>query len=287
MSLNNITKSDVQTLLNLGYYLRGKPWSYPTMHLRIGDTPEYCEIYIGNTQTMEFEYLKLLEETTTWEIYQVGTLPIQGAYELLQRGYNISRIGWLSKGQTNLVTTSLTCSRHLLVSDVVNNDWFVPLDATCQSLGRGDKITPQMVALYNEYMNRVYSINLVTKEEPTDGKYRVVDPMTNDTTDYTVSTKDYPGIMGVGIPAITVESILADNENHITGLETSVISCTVVNRLLKHMKRDNVSIDDLGKRLDVNVDGVVKLLSRPQNLSVHDLILIGNAINCTVYELFK
>lgn len=288
MSLGNISRSDVQTLLNLGYYLRGVNWTETHKHLRKGEQPDELEVYIGNLRMESFGHLELLQGTNTWEIYQIGTLDIKSAYGFLKLGYNISRTGWISDKQDTLVTVSNTCSRFLQVSDVEGCDWFVPIDAKCQSLGFGhNKITSQVVELFTESMYLKYNVNLNTDVVSVDTSPTLSQQIKSNPTNFTVSTKDYPGITEIGNLANTVESILTDNEKHILHLETGVICCTVINRLLKRMKRDNISIEDLDKRLGNDDRSVVEILSRPRNINVHDLILIGNAIGYNTAELFK
>lgn len=288
MSLGNISRSDVQILLNLGYYVRGANWGENYMHLRKSEEVDQFEVYIGNTRTQSAECLKLLEETVDWDIYQIGTLDVKEAHELLKLGYNISRMSWISDAQDNLITTSLGCSRHLQVSDILGYDWFVPIDQKCQILGFGNKtVTPELVKLFKDTVYRKYDINLDSGTPSGGHTTSLSEQIVSNRDKFVVSTKDYPGVMMFDKPADTVESILADNEKYATRLEMATISCNLINKILHHMQLKNITIEELDKRVNFSEGSVVNILSRPEDISAHTLLKISNAINYNVVDLFQ
>ena len=88
-------------------------------------------------------------------------------------------------------------------------------------------------------------------------------------------------------PDATVESILTDNALHKANLKTMVISTNLVDHLLRHMRDNNISIEELAKHLDVTTEALLDTVHRPNNISIRQLVDIADAINFDLDVIFK
>ena len=88
-------------------------------------------------------------------------------------------------------------------------------------------------------------------------------------------------------PDATVESILSDNTLHIANLKTMVISTNLIDRLLRHMRDNNISVEELASHMNVTTEALLDTVHHPNNISIRQLVDIADAINFDLDVIFK
>lgn len=88
-------------------------------------------------------------------------------------------------------------------------------------------------------------------------------------------------------PDTAVESILSDNTRHKANLKTMVISTNLVDHLLRHMRDNNISIEELASHMNVTTEALLDTVHCPNNISVRQLVDIADAINFDLDVIFK
>lgn len=271
MSSNKLTVEEIKNLLNLGFYLRLKTWPQPNLHIRINpETQKVVSVDEGG-QEVEVSDTTLAKSTCEWEIYKIGTLDFKSAYSFLMYGFYIARASWLQKEDFRVCT--LGNVPELFPFDTVAEDWFVVLDkgeprATMVILSK------EMVDLYSNAIKDHFTILNKRMEVKTNFSEGVKGSFAQ----YSVSTSDFPWAQVFNTSTATVDSILDDNQDHIAKLKASIGLCNFVNKLLKHMKANNISIEQLSQHLKSDVSYVTHKLHQPKNVGFSDLILICKAI---------
>lgn len=271
MSSNKLTVEEIKNLLNLGFYLRIKTWPQPNLHIRINSETQKVVSVDEGGQEVEVSDTALAKSTCEWEIYKIGTLDFKSAYSFIIHGFYIARASWLQKEDFRVCT--LGNAPELFPFDTVAEDWFVVLDkgeprATMVILSK------EMVDLYS---NAIY-VHLASLKIRTALKNNFLEGEMGSFAQYSVSTKDFPWTQTFNPSTATVDSILEDNHDHIAKLQASIGLCNFVNKLLKHMKANNISIEELSQHLKTDVSYVTHKLHQPKNVGFSELILICKAI---------
>lgn len=271
MSSNKLTVEEIKNLLNMGFYLRLKTWPQPNLHIRINSETQKVVSVDDGLPEVEVTDADLAKSTCEWEIYKIGTLDFKSAYSFIIHGFYIARASWLQKEDFRVCT--LGNVPELFPFDTVAEDWFVVLD-------KGEPrvtmviLSKEMVDLYSNAI-KDYLVGL-NKQKAL--KTSFLDGVMGSFAQYSVSTKDFPWNQPFNPALATVESILDDNQDHIAKLQASIGLCKFVNKLLNHMKVNDISIEQLCKRLNSDVNYVTHKLHHPQNVGFSDLVLICNAI---------
>lgn len=271
MSSNKLTVEEIKNLLNLGFYLRLKTWPQPNLHIRINSETQKVVSVDEGGQEVEVTDTDLAKSTCEWEIYKIGTLDFKSAYSFLMYGFYIARASWLQKEDFRVCT--LGNAPELFPFDTVAEDWFVVLDkgeprATMVILSK------EMVDLYSNAIKDHFTILNKRMEVKTN----FVEGVKGSFAQYSVSTSDFPWVQVFNPYTATVDSILEDNHDHIANLKASIGLCKFVNKLLNHMKANNISIEQLSQHLKSDVSYVTHKLHQPKNVGFSDLILICKAI---------
>mgnify|MGYP003603522088 CR=1 FL=1 len=271
MSSNKLTVEEIKNLLNLGFYLRLKTWPQPNLHIRINSETQKVVSVDDGLPEVEVTDADLVKSTGEWEIYKIGTLDFKSAQSFLIHGFYIARAQWLQREDFSVCSSGK--EPELFPFDTVADDWFVVLD-------RGgprselQRFSTAMVNLYSKAINvhlASLNIRMALKNNFLEGEM-------GSFAQYRVSTKDFPWTQTFNPSTATVDSILDDNQDHIAKLQASIGLCNFVNKLLKHMKANNISIEQLSQHLKSDVSYVTHKLHQPKNVGFSDLVLICKAI---------
>ena len=271
MSSNKLTVEEIKNLLNLGFYLRLKTWPQPNLHIRINSETQKVVSVDDGLPEVEVTDADLVKSTGEWEIYKIGTLDFKSAQSFLIHGFYIARAQWLQREDFSVCSSGK--EPELFPFDTVADDWFVVLD-------RGgprselQRFSTAMVNLYSKAINvhlASLNIRMALKNNFLEGEM-------GSFAQYRVSTKDFPWTQTFNPSTATVDSILDDNQDHIAKLQASIDLCNFVNKLLKHMKANNISIEQLSQHLKSDVSYVTHKLHQPKNVGFSDLVLICKAI---------
>ena len=271
MSSNKLTVEEIKNLLNLGFYLRLKTWPQPNLHIRINTETQKVVSVDDRVPEVEVTDADLAKSTCEWEIYKIGTLDFKSAQSFLIHGFFIARAQWLQKEDFRVCASGK--EPELFPFDTVADDWFVVLDRG----GLRSELQRFSTAMVNLYSKAIYD-HLVGLNKQKALKTSFLDGVMGSFAQYSVSTKDFPWNQPFNPALATVESILDDNQDHIAKLQASIGLCKFVNKLLNHMKVNGISIEQLCKRLNSDVNYVTHKLHHPQNVGFSDLVLICNAI---------
>lgn len=271
MTSNKLTVEEIKNLLNLGFYLRLKTWPQQNLHIRINSETQKVVSVDDGVPEVEVTDADLAKSTCEWEIYKIGTLDFKSAQSFLIHGFYIARAQWLQKEDFRVCASGK--EPELFPFDTVADDWFVVLD-------RGglrselQRFSTAMVNLYSKAIN----VHLASLNKRMALKNNFLEGAMGSFAQYSVSTKDFPWAQTFNPSTATVDSILDDNQDHIAKLQASIGLCNFVNKLLKHMKANNISIEELSQRLKSDVSYVTYKLHRPQSVGFSDLVLICQAI---------
>ena len=271
MSSNKLTVEEIKNLLNLGFYLRLKTWPQQNLHIRINSETQKVVSVDDGVPEVEVTDADLAKSTCEWEIYKIGTLDFKSAQSFLIHGFYIARAQWLQKEDFRVCASGK--EPELFPFDTVADDWFVVLD-------RGglrselQRFSTAMVNLYSKAIN----VHLASLNKRMALKNNFLEGTMGSFAQYSVSTKDFPWAQTFNPSTATVDSILDDNQDHIAKLQASIGLCNFVNKLLKHMKANNISIEELSQRLKSDVSYVTHKLHQPQHVGFSDLVLICKAI---------
>ena len=271
MSSNKLTVEEIKNLLNLGFYLRLKTWPQPNLHIRINSETQKVVSVDDGVPEVEVTDADLAKSTCEWEIYKIGTLDFKSAQSFLIHGFYIARAQWLQKEDFRVCASGK--EPELFPFDTVADDWFVVLD-------RGglrselQRFSTAMVNLYSKAIN----VHLASLNKRMALKNNFFEGAMGSFAQYSVSTSDFPWMQTFNPSTATVDSILDDNQDHIAKLKASIGLCNFVNKLLKHMKANNISIEELSQHLKTDVSYVTHKLHQPKNVGFSDLVLICQAI---------
>lgn len=271
MSSNKLTVEEIKNLLNLGFYLRLKTWPQPNLHIRINSETQKVVSVDEGGQEVEVTDTALAKSTCEWEIYKIGTLDFKSAQSFLIHGFYIARAQWLQKEDFRVLSSGK--EPELFPFDTVADDWFVVLDRG----GLRSELQRFSTAMVNLYSKAIY-VHLASLKIRTALKNNFFEGAMGSFAQYSVSTKDFPWMQTFNPSTATVDSILDDNQDHIAKLKASIGLCNFVNKLLKHMKANNISIEELSQHLKTDVSYVTHKLHQPKNVGFSELILICKAI---------
>lgn len=271
MSSNKLTVEEIKNLLNLGFYLRLKTWPQPNLHIRINSETQKVVSVDDGVPEVEVTDADLAKSTCEWEIYKIGTLDFKSAQSFLIHGFYIARAQWLQKEDFRVLSSGK--EPELFPFDTVADDWFVVLDRG----GLRSELQRFSTAMVNLYSKAIY-VHLASLKIRTALKNNFLEGEMGSFAQYSVSTKDFPWMQTFNPSTATVDSILDDNQDHIAKLKASIGLCNFVNKLLKHMKANNISIEELSQHLKTDVSYVTHKLHQPKNVGFSDLVLICQAI---------
>lgn len=271
MSSNKLTVEEVKNLLNLGFYLRSKTWVKPSLHIRINPETQKIVFFDDVRSVVEAKASQLINRGCVWEIYKIGTLDFKSAQSFLIHGFYIARAQWLQKEDFRVLSSGK--EPELFPFDTVADDWFVVLDRG----GLRSELQRFSTAMVNLYSKAIY-VHLASLKIRTALKNNFLEGEMGSFAQYSVSTSDFPWMQTFNPSTATVDSILDDNQDHIAKLKASIGLCNFVNKLLKHMKANNISIEELSQHLKTDVSYVTHKLHQPQHVGFSDLVLICQAI---------
>lgn len=271
MSSNKLTVEEIKNLLNLGFYLRLKTWPQPNLHIRINSETQKVVSVDDGLPEVEVTDADLAKSTCEWEIYKIGTLDFKSAQSFLIHGFFIARAQWLQKVDFRVCASGK--EPELFPFDTVADDWFVVLDRG----GLRSELQCFSTAMVNLYSKAIYD-HLVGLNKQKALKTSFLEGGMGSFAQYSVPTKDFQWAQTFNPSTATVNSILVDNQDHIAKLQASISLCNFVNKLLKHMKANNISIEQLSQLLKSDVSYVTHNLHQPKNVDFSDLVLICKAI---------
>lgn len=292
---SNLSYTEVVNFLKLGYQLRDTEWSNNEMHIELNmRTDPVIEIHTEHGRVPIPDREKVIALVNDWEIYKIGTLNGDEASRLLALGLELGRYEWVTKfdwlKKINTAEKSTGGDTHTpkyTAEDLNASDWFVPLTKHNQKI-LDIEITDAMIAVYEKCIKTLDAGAVdIPKAKPT-------------LTVSVDSNAPNPGLFGYGIkqtmdsalsftkhPDATVESILTDNALHKANLKTMVISTNLIDRMLRHMRDKNITVEELAGHMKVKKEALLDAIHRPNNVCVRQLVDIADAIGFDLDVIFK
>lgn len=288
----NLSYTEVVAFLKLGYLLRATHWVNKHTHLRL-DTHTNTAIELhdqhGRQQVQDIQ--KVINAVTDWEIYKIGTLDVREAIRLSALGLQVGRLAYVNKfswldriGNGDAGYHDMT---KLKPDDLDATDWFVPLTKSNQKI-LDIEITDAMVVVYEEYVKSLdYIATDAPKPKPTLTMPIDFNSAASGLIGYAIKETLNSSLPFTKHPDATVESILSDNTLHKANLKTMVISTNLVDHLLRHMRDNNISVEELVNHMNVTTEALLDTVHRPNNISIRQLVDIADAINFDLDVIFK
>lgn len=301
MALNNRLKlsyTEVVTFLKLGYQLRATHWVNKNTRLEFNTVViPAMALHDDKGRKTPTDIPKVIDNVTDWEIYKIGTLDSDEANRLSAFGVQVGRYEWVHNfGWHNRINTTNTDRmmatatediQEITPDDLNASDWFIPLTKFNQKI-LDIEITDVMIAVYEKCIKTLDAGAVdIPKAKPT-------------LTVSVDSNAPNPGLFGYGIkqtmdsalsftkhPDATVKSILEDNAMHKANLKTMVISTNLIDRMLRHMRDKNITVEELAGHMKINKEALLDTIHRPNNVCIRQLVDIADAIDFDLDVIFK
>lgn len=301
MALYNRLKlsyTEVVTFLKLGYQLRASHWMDKNTRLEFNTVViPGMELHDAKGRKPSTDIPKVIDNVTDWEIYKIGTLDSDEAKRLSTFGVQIGRYDWVHNfGWLNRINTTNTDGmmatadidfQKITPEDLNAVDWFVPLTKYNQKI-LDIEITNSMIAVYEKYVKLLVDIAVDTpKAKPTLTMPIDFNSAASGLIGYAIKEAMDSSLPFTKHPDTAVESILSDNTLHIANLKTMVISTNLIDRLLRHMRDNNISVEELASHMNVTKEALLDTVHRPNNISIRQLVDIADAINFDLDVIFK
>lgn len=292
---SNLSYTEVVNFLKLGYQLRDTEWSNNETHIELNMRIDpVIEIHTEHGRVPIPDTQKVIALVNDWEIYKIGTLNGDEASRLLALGLELGRYEWVAKFDwlKKINTAEKSTDGDIVTSkytaeDLNASDWFVPLTKHNQNI-LDIEITDAMVEVYEEYVKSLDNIATdAPKPKPTLTMPIDFNSAASGLFGYAIKEAMDSSLPFTKHPDTAVESILSDNTLHIANLKTMRISTNLVDHLLRHMRDNNISVEELASHMNVTTETLLDTVHRPNNISIRQLVDIADAINFDLDVIFK
>lgn len=301
MALYNRLKlsyTEVVTFLILGYQLRASHWVDKNTRLEFNTAViPGMELHDAKGRKPSTDIPKVIDNVTDWEIYKIGTLGSDEAKRLSTFGVQIGRYDWVHNfGWLNRINTTNTDGmmatadidfQKITPEDLNAVDWFVPLTKYNQKI-LDIEITNSMIAVYEKYVKLLVDIAVDTpKAKPTLTMPVDFNSASLGIFGYAIKETMDSGLSFTKHPDATVKSILTDNALHKANLKTMVITTNLIDRMLQHMRENNITVEALAERMNVKQEALLDTIHHPNDLRICQLVEIADAIDFDLDVIFK